>query len=256
MISKTKEKRIKYILLCLVILIIGSLTFFQPSFFPRFEFNFLRNDQYLTLLKGLGITFLITIVGFILGLVLGIILASIYQMQTKNTFLLALKQLAKWYVALFRGTPIVVQLLIIYYLVFISFSGNSIWIAMLAFGLNSGAYVSEILRGGIDSIPKGQMEAGKALGLSYPTIMKKIIIPQAFVNSLPSLFNEIIALFKETAIVGFIGAVDLTLAFRRIANATYDYEIVYLTMGIVYFLIILVITKILNYFEKRVKTYG
>ena len=122
---------------------------------------------------------------------------------------------------------------------------------MLAFGLNSGAYVSEIIRGGINAVPKGQMEAGRSLGLSYPAVMRKIIFPQAIRNALPSLGNEFIALIKETSIVGFIGAIDLTLAFRKIAGGTYDYMTVYLTMGVVYFIIVFIIATVLNKIERK-----
>ena len=121
---------------------------------------------------------------------------------------------------------------------------------MLAFGLNSGAYVSEIIRGGINSVAKGQMEAGRSLGLPYNAVMRKIILPQAFRNALPSLGNEFIALIKETSVAGFIGAIDLTLAFRKIAGGTYDHLTVYLAMGVVYFVIVFIITTILNKIER------
>ncbi|MDE7384874.1 MAG: amino acid ABC transporter permease [Anaeroplasmataceae bacterium] len=166
-----------------------------------------------------------------------------------------LKKLAKIYVSIFRGTPTTVQLLIIYFVIFAFYSGNPLFIAMLAFGMNSGAYVSEILRGGIHSVPTGQMEAGRSLGLSYSTVMTKIIFPQAIKNALPSLGNECITLLKETSIVGFIGAVDLTLAFRKIANATYDYQTVYLVMGVAYFIIVLLITIALKKLEERLMRY-
>jgi His/Glu/Gln/Arg/opine family amino acid ABC transporter permease subunit len=171
--------------------------------------------------------------------------------NSTNPVVVVLKQIFKIYVSVFRGTPIVVQLLIIYFVIFASFRGDSIYIAIIAFGLNSGAYVSEILRGGILSLPKGQMEAGRSLGLTYPTTMRKIILPQAIRNALPSLGNEFISLIKETSIVGFIGAFDLTLAFRKIANDTFDFEMVYIVMGIVYFVIIYIITVLLNKLERR-----
>ena len=163
------------------------------------------------------------------------------------------KGVAKTYVALFRGTPIMVQLLIIYYVIFRFFEGNAIWIAMLAFGLNSGAYVSEIIRGGINSVGTGQMEAARSLGLPYHTVMRRVILPQGIKNCLPSLGNEFISLIKETSVVGFIGAFDLTLAFRKIANATFDYTTAYLVMGLVYFVIVFLITICLNYLERRLQ---
>ena len=149
----------------------------------------------------------------------------------------------------------IVQLLIIYFVIFAFYNGNPLFIAMLAFGLNSGAYVSEILRGGIHAVPMGQMEAGRALGLSYPAVMAKIIFPQAIKNALPSLGNECITLLKETSIVGFVGAVDLTLAFRKIANATYDYQTVYLVMGATYFILVLLIATLLKKLEGKLMRY-
>lgn len=204
--------------------------------------NFIKGDTYIEILKGLLNTFLITIVAFFLGLIIGTVICLIEGIQSQNVGILILKKLARAYVSIFRGTPTTVQLLIIYFVIFAFYSGDPLWIAMIAFGFNSGAYTSEILRGGIHSVPTGQMEAGRSLGLSYSTVMAKIIFPQAIKNALPSLGNECITLLKETSIVGFIGAVDLTLAFRKIANATYDYQTVYLVMGVTYFLIVLLIT--------------
>jgi polar amino acid transport system substrate-binding protein len=154
------------------------------------------------------------------------------QSASENVFVLILKEIARFYVLLFRGTPVVVQLLIIYFIVFASYSGDSLYVAMVAFGLNSGAYVSEILRGGILAVPSGQKDAGLSLGLSYRSVMRKIIFPQAFKNAFPALGNELVTLVKETSVAGFIGTLDLTLAFRKIANATYDFVTVYLVMGL------------------------
>ncbi len=210
-----------------------------------------NKDNILSIFKGLGNTLIITFTAFLLGILLGVLVSLATNMQTKNKALLALKYLAKGYVMIFRGTPIIVQLLIIYYIVFKSFTGNAIWIGVLSFGLNSGAYVSEIVRGGIESVSAGQMEAGRSLGLNYHTVMKKIIFPQAIKNALPSLGNEFISLIKETSVIGFIGAFDLTLAFRKIANATYDYTSTYLLMGLLYFLLVLLFTCILKLIERR-----
>ena len=175
----------------------------------------------------------------LMGLILGTLVCLITQSESQNVVVLAFKQIAKFYVLLFRGTPVVVQLLIIYFILFASYSGDSVYVAMLAFGLNSGAYVSEIIRGGINAVPLGQYQAGLSLGLSYRSMMQKIILPQAYKNAFPSLCNEVIALIKETSVAGFIGTLDLTLAFRKIANATYDFLTVYLVMGLVYFVIVM-----------------
>jgi His/Glu/Gln/Arg/opine family amino acid ABC transporter permease subunit len=207
-------------------------------------------NNVLSVLKGLGNTFLITFVAFILGIVFGILVSFANGLQSKSWYAYFLKGISKAYVAIFRGTPIMVQLLIIYYVIFRFFTGDAIWIAMLAFGLNSGAYVSEIIRGGINSVSNGQMEAGRSLGLPYKVVMKKVILPQAIKNCLPSLGNEFISLFKETSVVGFIGAFDLTLAFRKIANQTYNYTATYLIMGVVYFAIVIIITLVLSKLER------
>ena len=224
---------------------------FKDDVLKALEKNFIRNGNYKELFKGLLNTFLITFVAFIAGVILGVCVCLIEGINSQNTFVLLLKKLTNIYVAIFRGTPATVQLLIIYFVIFASYRGDALYIAMLAFGLNSGAYVSEIIRGGINAVPKGQMEAGRSLGLSYPAVMRKIIFPQAIRNALPSLGNEFIALIKETSIVGFIGAIDLTLAFRKIAGGTYDYMTVYLTMGVVYFIIVFFITLALNKLERK-----
>ena len=248
----TKSKLISIIMFLAVFIFISILLFInKDSLVYEFDKNFIDNNNYLELLKGLFNTILITFVSFVIGLIIGALICLIQGLNTNNTVLLILKNIANAYVSIFRGTPATVQLLIIYFVIFASFRGDAIYIAMITFGLNSGAYVSEILRGGINSISKGQMEAGRSLGLSYATTMKKIILPQAIRNALPSLGNEFITLIKETSIVGFIGAIDLTLAFRKIANDTYDFEIVYIMMGIIYFLIVLFITILLRKLEKR-----
>ena len=206
-----------------------------------------------SIFKGLGNTFLITFVAFIIGILVGTLVSLANGIQSNRWYAYLAKGVAKTYVALFRGTPIMVQLLIIYYVIFRFFEGNAIWIAMLAFGLNSGAYVSEIIRGGINSVGTGQMEAARSLGLPYHTVMRRVILPQGIKNCLPSLGNEFISLIKETSVVGFIGAFDLTLAFRKIANATFDYTTAYLVMGLVYFVIVFLITICLNYLERRLQ---
>lgn len=209
-------------------------------------------SDYASLLgTGLRNTFLITLVAFALGLVFGTLVCLVTQSASQNVFVLILKEIARFYVLLFRGTPVVVQLLIIYFIVFASYSGDSLYVAMVAFGLNSGAYVSEILRGGILAVPQGQREAGLSLGLSYRSVMEKIILPQAFKNAFPALGNELVTLLKETSVAGFIGTLDLTLAFRKIANATYDFVTVYLVMGLLYFIIVLLLSELLKLIERK-----
>jgi polar amino acid transport system permease protein len=201
-------------------------------------------------LKGLGVTLLITLSAFVLGILIGMLISLIQGVKSNKLIFKVLKKIANIYVSIFRGTPVTVQLLIIYYVVFTNI--QPLIAAIVAFGLNSGAYVSEIIRGGINSIPKGQMEAGRSLGLSYPTVMKKIILPQAIRNCLPSLGNEFVALIKETSVVSFITVIDLYSAFRALATASFNYKGIYLIMGVVYFVIIFIFTYLIKLLEKKV----
>lgn len=253
MLKKLNKDKIVTLSLLLVFFITILIVFIvnNETIISAIKTNFIDDNNYIELLKGLLNTFLITFVAFIIGIILGVVICLIDGINSDTILAVLLKKLTKIYVAIFRGTPIAVQLLIIYFVMAISYRGDAIYIAMLAFGLNSGAYVSEIIRGGINAVPKGQMEAGRSLGLSYSATMKKIILPQAIKNALPSLGNEFIALIKETSVAGFIGAVDLTLAFRKIAGGTYDHLTVYLVMGIVYFIIVFIITLILNKIERK-----
>ena len=253
MLKKLNKDKIVTLSLLLVFFITTLIVFIvnNETIISAIKTNFIDDNNYIELLKGLLNTFLITLVAFIIGIILGVVTCLIDGINSDTILAVLLKKLTKIYVAIFRGTPIAVQLLIIYFVMAISYRGDAIYIAMLAFGLNSGAYVSEIIRGGINAVPKGQMEAGRSLGLSYSATMKKIILPQAIKNALPSLGNEFIALIKETSVAGFIGAVDLTLAFRKIAGGTYDHLTVYLVMGIVYFIIVFIITLILNKIERK-----
>lgn len=247
-----KERLIQIILVSIVLIVCIILCILNHNdLYHRFETNFIENDNYKQVFKGLLNTFLITIVGFVGGVLLGAITCIVLGLESRNTFVIILKQIFKVYVSIFRGTPAVVQLLIIYFVIFSSYRGDAIFIAMLAFSLNSGAYVSEILRGGINAVPTGQMEAGRSLGMSYSQVMIKIIFPQAIRNALPSLGNEFITLIKETSVVGFIASFDLSLAFRKIANASYDYMFAYLLMGVTYFIIILGVTKLLSLLERK-----
>lgn len=256
--SKFSKNQIVTFLMALVIIIILVILgiIFYNQIFESLKLNFGNSKNYTNLFKGLGNTLLITIVAFLLGILLGLITCLVLGINSNNTFVIVLKNIFKAYVSIFRGTPMLVQLLIIYFIIFASSRIDSLYVAMLSFGLNSGAYVSEIIRGGINSVPVGQMEAGRSLGMSYSTVMKKIIFPQAFRNSLPSLGNELVTLVKETSIVGFVGAYDLTQAFKSIANATYDFTTVYLVMGVIYFVIVFVITKLLSLVERKLMKHA
>jgi ABC-type amino acid transport system permease subunit len=162
-----------------------------------------------------------------------------------------LSQIADAYVLVIRGTPAVVQLLIIYYVIFASVAIDKVLVAALAFGLNSGAYVAEIFRAGIQSVDRGQMEAGRSLGLSYGLTMRKIILPQAVKNTLPALFNELITLLKETAVAGYIAVADLTRAGDLIRARTFDPLLPLLAVALIYLLIVLLLTRLMNLLERR-----
>ena len=249
----SKESIIAYTLLGSIALVsIVLCIIFKDNIGHLFKRNFIDSNRWKTVLDGLKTTFLITGISFLLGLILGLITCLVLGSRSNNTFFLIIKQIFKGYVSIFRGTPMMVQLLIMYFIIFASwnFSGSALLIAIIAFGLNSGAYISEILRGGIGSVPIGQMEAGRSLGLSYSTTMTKVVFPQAIKNSLPSLGNELITLFKETSIVGYVSVVDLTLAFKKIANKTFDVVFVYVIMGIVYFGFVMLLTFLMKRVER------
>lgn len=250
-ISKQQLTKIIFytsLLLALVVLVIC----FGNQFWDSLSHNFGEKESIISLLSGLGNTMLITVLAFLLGVLLGIAVCLVQNRPSNGVAITVAQQITNIYVSVFRGTPAVVQLLISYFIVFKISADYAIWVAILTFGLNSGAYVSEIIRGGINAVPRGQMLAGRSLGLSYSTVMKKVVLPQAMKNALPSLGNEFITLIKETSVVGFIGAFDLTLAFRKLANASYDYATVYIAMGVVYFLLVFGITKLFAILEKKV----
>lgn len=243
------------VLVIIITLIILGIVF-REGLIESLKLNFGNSKNYTNLFRGLVNTLFITIVAFVLGVILGLITCLVLGINSNNTFVIILKNIFKAYVSIFRGTPMLVQLLIIYFIIFASSRIDSLYVAMLSFGLNSGAYVSEIIRGGINAVPAGQMEAGRSLGMSYSTVMQKVIFPQAFRNALPSLGNELVTLVKETSIVGFVGAYDLTQAFKAIANNTYDFTTVYLVMGVVYFVIVFVITKLLSLLERKLMKHA
>lgn len=210
---------------------------------------------YKKVLEGLGNTALIAIVGLLIGMVIGCLLATC-KILPKNSFLVkVLSVFSDFYVAIFRGTPMVVQLLLIHFVLFpvMGIQMPTILEAILAFGFNSGAYVSEIMRGGILSVDIGQTEAGRALGLNYGQTMVRIVLPQAIKNVVPTLGNEFIALLKETSVVSFITVVDLTKAFQNIANSTYEYIIPYVVLALVYLVLVLAVTGVIKLVERRLR---
>lgn len=217
----------------------------------NFYKTLIYDQRYLLILEGLKNTLIITIGATILGIVIGLIIALIKNNYKENRTHKFLNAIANIYVAIVRGTPVLLQLMIIYYIIFKTSNISILFIGMLAFGLNSGAYVSEIFRTGIESIDKGQMEAGKSLGLSYTQIMRYIILPQAMKNALPALGNEFVTLIKETSVAGYIGIRELTKAGDIIASRTYDYLFPLTITALIYLVLTLGITRILKKIERR-----
>lgn len=208
-------------------------------------------DSISLLLEGLLNTLLIVLCAFPIGIVIGSIIGIAHFIPNTNIFIRIWKWINSAYVAIFRGTPIAVQLLFIYFAMLSPLGFNKLFVAILVFGLNSGAYVSEIIRGGIASVDKGQLEAGRSLGLSYNKTMIKIIMPQAIKNIIPTLGNELISLTKETSIAGYVTVMDITFALQTIASSTYDYFVAYFVLGVIYFIIVFIITKLLKLVERR-----
>ena len=209
---------------------------------------FIAQNGYTRVVEGLQNTLLIAVTGLIVGIVIGTIIATVRVIPKYRRLPRVLNGICSFYVALFRGTPMVVQLLVGYYVILpiIGVNMNGVQISMIVFGLNSGAYISEIMRSGIQSVDIGQMEAGRAVGLSFGTSMTKIVIPQAVKNILPTLGNEFITLVKETSVVSFVAASDLYVAFNYIGSNSYDFMVPYLVMAAIYIVLVLVISLLVN----------
>ena len=216
---------------------------------------FIDYGGYEKVLEGLKNTLLIAIVGLIVGIIIGTLIATVRVIPKYKLFPKILNGFCSFYVGLFRGTPIVVQLLVGYYVLLplLGIHMTGVQVSMLIFGLNSGAYISEIMRSGIQSVDPGQMEAGRALGLSFGTTMMKIVIPQAVKNILPTLGNEFISLVKETSVVSFVGALDLYVAFNYIGCNSYEFMVPYLVMAIIYILLVLIISLAIKLMERSLK---
>lgn len=211
----------------------------------------LVENRYKMYLEGLYNTFIITLFALILGIIIGLII-SILRYSTQNKKGLSfIAKICNLYITIIRGTPVLVQLLLIYNVVFVSGDISPIYSAIVCFGINSGAYVSEIFRAGIESIDKGQMEASRSLGMPYTTSMISIIVPQAMKNVLPTLFNEFIALIKETAIVGTIAITDITRAAQLIQSRTYDIIYPILITTLIYLVIVIILTKFCTLLERK-----
>lgn len=222
---------------------------FFEDFANRISTNFIDNNGWQAFLSGLGVTLSITIGAAVLGCIIGVLIAiaKVYHVKSKK---------AKWldvicsvYLTIIRGTPVVVQLMIMYFVILVNV--DSVMVAVLAFGINSGAYVAEIIRAGIMSIDSGQTEAGRSLGLSSFTTMRKIVLPQAIKNILPALGNECITLLKETSVVGYIAIMDITRVAMNIRSRTADPFFTLIFIALVYLVLVMLLTKLFNILEKR-----
>ena len=222
----------------------------------EFVKQFVTLKGYENVLKGLWATMQIAVIGLLIGIVIGTLIAIVRVMPKYKLMPRILDKICVCYIELFRGTPIVVQLLIGYWVLLplMGITVNSgIPVAMIVFGLNSGAYVSEIMRGGINSVDAGQMEAGRAVGLTYATTMLKIVVPQAIKNILPTLGNEFIVLIKETSVVSFIAVTDLYKSFKQLGDPTYNYTMPYLMLALTYLFMVLLISWGVRALEARMK---
>lgn len=216
---------------------------------------FLEQNGYVKVIQGLQNTLLIAISGLIIGIMIGTLIATVRVFPKYKRLPRILNSICSFYVALFRGTPMVVQLLVFYYVLLplLGVHMTGVQVAMAVFGLNSGAYISEIMRSGIQSVDSGQLEAGRAVGLGFGVSMCKIVIPQAVKNILPTLGNEFITLIKETSVVSFVGAADLYVAFSYIGSNSYEFMVPYLVMAMIYILLVLVISLLVKLMERSLK---
>ncbi|MBQ3493328.1 MAG: amino acid ABC transporter permease [Clostridia bacterium] len=221
----------------------------------KFVKQFITLGGYKRVLDGLLATIEIAVFGLIIGIIIGTLIGIVKVMPKNNIFVKIIDKIFTVYVAFFRGTPMVVQLLLGHFIVLplMKINVDAVIEAIVIFGMNSGAYVSEIMRGGINSVDKGQLEAGRAVGLGYWTAMFKIVIPQSIKNILPTLGNEFISLIKETSVVSFIAVTDLTRAFRQLGDATYSYLVPYLMLAAIYLVLVLLISWGVKAMERRFK---
>ena len=221
----------------------------------KFVNNFITDDRWKYIADGLVTTLQVTFFAVIIGIVLGFFVAVVRSTYDKTGKLRLLNALCKLYLTVIRGTPVVVQLLIIYFVIFGSARDISkVAVAVMAFGFNSGAYVAEIFRSGIMSVDSGQFEAGRSLGFNSVQTMRYIIMPQAFKNVLPALCNEFIVLLKETSVSGYIALQDLTKGGDIIRSRTYDALMPLLAVAVIYLLMVIVFTKLVNILERRLRS--
>ena len=215
--------------------------------------NFIEDNRWRYITDGLKITLLVTVFAVLIGVVLGFLIASVRTTHDKTGKLKILNAICKVYLTVIRGTPVVVQLMIIYFIIFGSVDISKVLVAIIAFGINSGAYVAEIFRSGIMSIDNGQFEAGRSLGFNYAQTMMYIIMPQAFKNVLPTLCNEFISLLKETSVSGYIALQDLTKGGDIIRSRTYDAFMPLIAVALIYLAMVMIFTKLVSLLERRLR---
>lgn len=223
------------------------------DFWERFISILIVERGYEILLQGLLKTLIISLGALVLGIILGTIFSTIKVIPKKGFVSRFLHLIADIYITVIRGTPVVVQLLLAYFVVFAQLHLEPIVIAIIVFGVNSGAYVAEIIRAGILAVDKGQMEAGRSLGLSFGVTMRKIILPQAIKNILPALGNEFIVLIKETSVAGYITVIDLTKAADSLISKHYNTFVPYLTIAAMYLVVVMIATKLVSKLERKLR---
>ncbi len=219
----------------------------------QFNRYFVDNGATEWWLTGLKTTLLVTVLALCIGVVLGLLIALIRSTHEQTGKLKLLNIVARVYLTIIRGTPSMIQILFFYSVIFATVNLNNIVIGGIAFGINSGAYVAEIFRSGIMSVDQGQTEAGRSLGLNSAQTMRLIIIPQAFKNVLPALINEMIVLLKETAIIGYIGTIDITKAATLVQSRTYDALVPLLSAAIFYLILVMILTYFMGKLERRLR---
>ena len=215
--------------------------------------NFIDDNRWRYITDGLKITLLVTVFAVLIGVVLGFLIAIVRTTHDKTGKLKILNAICKVYLTVIRGTPVVVQLMIIYLIIFGSVDISKVVVAIVAFGINSGAYVAEIFRSGIMSIDNGQFEAGRSLGFNYAQTMMYIVMPQAFKNVLPTLCNEFISLLKETSVSGYIALQDLTKGGDIIRSRTYDAFMPLIAVALIYLAMVMIFTKLVSLLERRLR---
>ena len=220
----------------------------------KFVQNFIADNRWQYLVNGLGVTLRVTFFALIIGIVLGFLIGAITSTNKLNGTLKIPNAICKLYITIIRGTPVVVQLLIIYFVIFGAVDIDKVTVAVLAFGFNSAAYVAEIFRSGIMSIDPGQFEAGRSLGFNYIETMRHIIMPQAFKNVLPALGNEFIVLLKETSVAGYIALQDLTKGGDIIRSRTYDAFMPLIAVALIYLVLVIIFQALVNRMERRLRS--